>query len=1020
MPLVTRRFGNTTVEFKSADAAVLQKLVTQRTLLQALDPPDLTLGAVTLHAAAPALTLGTGDHAIRVEASGGASALLGTWDSAAEALAAVAMDDALEPLGVALPRGRYVAMATAYDAAAAAEGRMALGTVPGTLSFGGGISTRATLAVLQHVADDGIGVIPAFEALLDAVRLPRDIRGSTDLRPGTWILAEVDGVLKANVGAEIGYSFNWVRESPTKALVGDLGLKVRLSGAFAYAVQAQSRWVLVVGPGARAQQIRLRILRRRRMTQAGELSLAVGTKATIPLPDSPAAFLDAVFGLRTEQLLKDLRRWLDIATDPTRAADEVLRLSKPQIERLLATIEPVRARLQEALAAWDRLDTIAADAVSEALEVIGTPAVNDLRTLLTLLADARDGAQVGAIVRKELDERGFRGAAQERWLWAVLERGPLDALVDTTAWKQLQQAAQATLAVLDGSAAADLVRTLQQYVEQNVNLRIVRTAADPGALDAWLRGKLEVLLGRAIDASGLKEVKEALEHFDARATELYDRIVDAANDDYAFTLKGAMTSERSREAVVDAEFDTSTAAGRAALAAAMDGDFADLLVNPAADVVVHAGTLIDSIDRRRSVTVAMPFFSATEESITRASARLTVAREGPDVYLLNASNEVRSRTRTSSALAVHAAVPVRGVDVHGRTGGVAYTFRQFTKDARTDVLALQLETYARAYFAGRFGGVPFDESQFAEWINAMERTVNEQAARWDSPALFGTTVVGLDIRMPREALLAWTKAPAAKKAPAYYALSLALQRAMRRWMFFYYFQQLERFTSEPAETLLVFTAMPAFHHAVRTGVAGYELRTGDGNLFWDYRDANLLDFVVTAPQTQTTLARNLAAVRTILAKEGIATQPRFTLPRVTTAMLKTGGFHRTQLEFLLRATSVLIDKAASAGRNMREALDASHPDAVLKNLREFGEDVTETFNRDLGAFTLDQTNFRPLASLIFLEAARVFDPSLEERLVAQLSVTALREDATFTQEDLIKGRMPRAEDVVFDERIVRG
>lgn len=1020
MPSLTRslKFGGTIdVSLDSADASLLRRFVDNMPLAE-LDPPDVLIGNVSAHAEVPLPTLGPPDRAIAFQASGGAMALLGTVDAPADVVQQLDLDDALEGLRLDLPPGRYTYLATGYDAAGTAKGKMALGAVPGTVAVELGGSRRGTYAVVQRVSD-ATGILTAFEGLFRAVRLPRDVRGAEDLAADTWIVTEVDGGLKASVRSELGYSFNWLRETAHQGLAGDVGLKVRLNAALAYAVQAQGRFVIVVGHGARAGQVRLRVLRRRRVRHAGELSVGATAQASIDVPDSPAAFVDAVLGLRTEQLLKDVRRLLDITTDPAKAADSLLQIAKDEASAVLDALDPARDRLRGALDAWDRLDDIAADAVGEAIAAIGTPGAARLKELVSVLASVQGGDELAAIIRKELDERNFRGFTGERWLWAVLERGPLDALVDTSQWKKVQTAARATLEVLDGTAAGELVRRLQALAERELHLDAVRTAADPAALNAWLRAKLAGLLGRTVDASGLESIQQAIDEFERKARDVYSRVVEAAKDEYAFTVTAGVAPERTREALIDAEFDTTSDAARRALAAAIDGDFADLLLHPPDGVVVHAGTLADGIERRQFITVTLPFFSATDETLASATARLTVAREGGGVYVLDARNEVRSRTRTSSALAVQAAFPVRGVEVHGRSASYAYAFRQFTKDARTDALALQLETYARAYFAGSFEDAgAFDENRFRAWIDGMERQINERADRWDAPALFGSTVIGLDLRLPPEAVLAWTRAPAAKKDPLYYALSRALQAAVRRWLFFYYYQDLDRLVDERSEPLLVFTAMPSFNDAFPRGISGFELVSDRGNLFWDYRNRQLVEAVIHAADTRAVLEPRLARIRAALVKAGIPPGNRFTLGEVL-RHADAPGLQRSLLEMLLRATSVMIEGAVEAGRAMRTAMDESRPDKVLAALRTFGEEITETFNADAASFLVDGTNFRPLATLIYLEGARVFDPALDTRVVGQLSVTALKEESAFSAQDLAVGKHPGGGDILLDDRVVR-
>jgi hypothetical protein len=95
---------------------------------------------------------------------------------------------------------------------------------------------------------------------------------------------------------------------------------------------------------------------------------------------------------------------------------------------------------------------------------------------------------------------------------------------------------------------------------------------------------------------------------------------------------------------------------------------------------------------------------------------------------------------------------------------------------------------------------------------------------------------------------------------------------------------------------------------------------------------------------------------------------------------------------LLDLEARLVDSAVRAGSEIGQFRQKAgvKPADALKNLAQFGEALVDTFNGAIGNHPFLSGASKPLATLLFVEAARQFDPTLTGKLAALMNVTVIK------------------------------
>ena len=108
----------------------------------------------------------------------------------------------------------------------------------------------------------------------------------------------------------------------------------------------------------------------------------------------------------------------------------------------------------------------------------------------------------------------------------------------------------------------------------------------------------------------------------------------------------------------------------------------------------------------------------------------------------------------------------------------------------------------------------------------------------------------------------------------------------------------------------------------------------------------------------------------------------------------------------------------TAGPKIAAFLAAKKPAEALKHLSAFGADVTDAFNSSIGGL-FNGRELRQFGTLVFLEAARAFDPGLPSlRPSAILQLTVVKDAPSFPLGSFVDGADIPAADIVNAQKFV--
>ena len=453
---------------------------------------DIALGAVELKADG-GRDFAFGDSApVSFKGSASAFAGLGIYRDPAAALGALRFEDSIER-GLGLETGdgrRFVLLQWGYDAAAAAKGAVALG-YGAKATFGVDARNEGVFAVVRRVQAD----MPALDALESAVlswRLPRQIRAADDLEPGTWIIAEVDGGIGLQLGAQFGYDFNWSRETALGGLKEDIGLRLQLAVNAAVGLSASGKYAVVVARPSEARKLRLQVVKQSKkgLKFAFNAGAEVGADFS-NLPPGPDDFIKAVFDVHGAQIIDDLHA-IEKWTDPnTPLSGPLAGLGVDYAKKLLSEITGVehfdeaRGRLLEFLKQWDSLPHRVSTMVYKLVEENRTEELEAVRAVSTALAKGTT-----APIESELRKVAFFSTPAGRFLEAIATDGVLPLLTSGVP-DSIRETAETATKLLDPAGLEKTLRGLQSALLARLNL----DQLDAKTPDDWLKLKLSHFLG---------------------------------------------------------------------------------------------------------------------------------------------------------------------------------------------------------------------------------------------------------------------------------------------------------------------------------------------------------------------------------------------------------------------------------------------------------------------------------------------------------------------------------------------
>ncbi|MEZ5363521.1 MAG: hypothetical protein R2748_14560 [Bryobacterales bacterium] len=605
-----------------------------------------------------------------------------------------------------------------YSAQAAAGGGVALGP-GGAATFSSDLGRQRAFAVIQAHEQEP-ATYDAVRTLVEAWRLPSQIAHPEDIPAGTWILAEVSGSIRANAGVRFGLDFQWIRSLQAGELAGDVGLAIQAGASAAFGVHASDRFAVLVGrdsldPANQSIRVRLHRLDEHGWSFAATAALSLHSSTGALTPPQMDDFLAAILGVHGMQTLQEVRRWTGPDSPLSDIASDFLDYHAQRLfgDALGSKLDEVRA---EALAWFEKWDRLPARATS-ALWDLARLDEDKLRTFVSgveKLASADEKA-VQAEVAAIVSHADYATTPVGSWLEAIASERVMGVLASLPQTAIVREAAEKTLAILDGA----LFHSLQSYVDKQVGLAPFREAIrknDFQALNATLKSKLAAFLGKSrLDSKAVEDIRKTIAALDGRAGDLYQAAVHALNDTYRATFDYAYQRSVSKTALLDIAFDFSAAGSQAKrkrlselLQAALAGDFRGVLPPPGqtapAGVSFHEAALTHHLQRSTSVKVTLPFFDRATIKRTSSLGCFRIAAEDGSVclYDLDASDEVQNlgkwRSKMSVSLGLQTGAAVRVHDRRRSQGSVDYRFTRRLPGLRTEQFQRLLEALRETYF----------------------------------------------------------------------------------------------------------------------------------------------------------------------------------------------------------------------------------------------------------------------------------------------------------------------------------
>jgi DNA-binding ferritin-like protein (Dps family) len=948
--------------------------------------------------------------------------------------------------------GHYVLLRWDYDAKAVAKGAVALGGGIGSIKFGVEAGREALFAVIRRFPKT-TGARTAVTDTVNSWMLPGQVRSIADLKPGTWLISEVDGSIAANLGVQFGYDFNWVREARMRGLTGDIGLRIQLGVAATVGFSASGKYAIIVSRESlkkadRALRLRISRLSKKGWNFAFNASTTVKADFSQFLPDEADDFIAAVFGVYGPQVVRDLQafeEWNGKAENLPGALsglslDYGLKLLK-EITRLdpEREFEAARTRLRDLHERWNSLPHQTATNLWKIVDSRIPDHLKSVRELARAISQA-DERELSELLGTELRKVDFFRSPAGQWLESAAVSSVLTALAGAGGLQQLKDAASNTAGILDGGEVEETLKNIQQVVNQHLNLDELRKVVDEASFKEiskleWLTKKLEDFLDDRLDLKRTREVQDTIQFLLDKRRDFYEKARKALSDKYDFEFSATYQKTATGSALLDVTFDFSQGPDELAilLEKALDGNFDTLFVTSARGVSLNAATLSHGISRQSAVEISLPFYDRKVRNINQSLTKVAATDDGGRVliYELDAADVVASVSRGKSARESQLAVGARlatSPDTHVRVFSTEslscrYSLRQATKGMKTAELQSQFKPYTLAYFPDTFhptqSGATFDD-----WVADLDKAADQIAD--NGTGNFGDTLISLDLSLPGKVAEAWLKAPA-KKSPEhslYMDMSRRLQAALKNLIPFYYFQDLKKYDDlVPAAALLVYAAIPP-STSVRLQGSKLTFNT-DREVYWNWPDRIQREAMASSSATVADLAARTTRIHEVLTAVGHDRTAGFYRPGENTrsrlvADALRDGHGETLLRSLLFIESRVVRGAYEAGLKMSEFRRKAkgQPSEAMIALAEFGAQLTGAFNKNFrsvyGAGAL-----RPLGTMVFAEAALALDPGLADtKPKAMLALTVLKPDAGFQLESFLNNQLPAETDVLLEERIV--
>ena len=556
--------------------------------------------------------------------------------------------------------------------------------------------------------------------------------------------------------------------------------------------------------------------------------------------------------------------------------------------------------------------------------------------------------------------------------------------------------------------------------------------------DNLLKDRITSFLGKQPVLKDLQEMSRAVLAVVEKADVFYAAALAAIKKEREFTFASTYARTTTKTALIDATFDFSKPGVDAKFGRVIAGNFGDLIVNAFDGVQLDAAALSHGIKRTASTEVTMPFGTVSDVISTGSKASLNVVEDNGRVlvYQLDGTTAVEERSKIfrvrhgrNSALTIAATLPV-GAAAEVRVWNpqvFRYGFRmeRAVRKMRLSQFVEECQPLIERYVPSAFGSG--GAHSFEEWAADLDKSLDGKDRQFrharyrryaDWADLVGTAGVpeGVDTgsgRSSRSAVPGAVVSAAAAAEGSGDVLPVLRSRAIR-------------FATGGGSSDRLFLDAPDDECRHRWHVRPRQVRR---------RQRSVLG--LSQPQGGARgdpLAGNTGGVdgsheldrrdtegHTIARREGPILPPTQRARLIDDALdvLHMGSPLPEFLGSLLSLEAQLIDspvRSALAIAAFRAAAGA-RPEEALQHLAEFGEALSRTFNTAIGSHPLLSAAARPLASLLFVEASQVFDPSLAGQRLAALMEISVVKSGKVTLDQMLAGDI-KDEDILHSQRFV--
>ena len=972
--------------------------------------------------------LALGDPTRSVQFSGSASGFfeLGIYCDATQLISSLGLSP---QLGIQIPvsaQNRAIGIAAGYNLSGSAKGAMALGAGV-SLTFGVSASTSGAFAVVHHIQEDQ-KALSAFGDTFASWALPWQV-GKPDgavapwlPKPGTWLIAEVDGSFAMNIGAHAGYSFSWLRQFTDGILRGDLGVKVQLAASATLGFSASGQYSLVIARESEAEKLRLQLFKSAKKGWQFALDAAADVQGQIPpglQGKSATELISAIFGVHATQLIADIkeaRNWID---DPTSMQDKLANFLVDLGQKKLGQAGfPVQQWYEEGLAQarkfLDQTNNLGHEITSTLLTLVDQKQLAELQSvLLEIQQVANDPASIQDILAKELSSTSFGSSPIGRILFTEFPSGLLAPLSDNASLQKIGGLATQILEVLNG----DTLQHFVDFTKKKVGLDAIEKVVDEASFaqaDNWLKARVAAFLNQTgINFKEVDDVRQAVQHMLQKADDFWAAALKAARKDYQFRFTASYQASSERTALFDIDFDMTLPEAVEAFRSAIDGDFRKLLLEEVDGVSLRTAQLTHDINRQFHSELNMPFLDIKSGAVSDSMAKLTIQQEGGRVlvYQLDATgteSQMKATSARDSTLAISAAIKVDPASKVRKFSDdrflLSYKLQRAVLDMRTSQLQQELAPLVDDLLGDAFegAGVP----SFNEWIIDLDKVTDSdpQAGTGD----VGDTGYSIEIAYPGELLKAWLDAPGNKNDPIYFEMSRRLQDKVKQLLFFYYFHDPNEYaTPGTAAAPLVWSCIPAL--------------TNSGT-FWNWPSVDVRNSVVNSIATTQALTLKMSHIQAML--QGIPKLKNIAdiyrpVPNKVQEM-KNFALNSPLLTGLLRFESGMIDGAINAGVQMAKFQQESSndPAAALKQLSSFGSTITRLFGSNFGEKLFFGNARGAAASMLMAEAAQAIHAD-SRPAIAMLTLIVAKSSARADVASLLNGTLT-GDKILTQQHIVNG